>query len=337
MEAKVSIIVPIYNMESYLEKCIESIREQSYKNIEIILINDGSIDKSEDICKKYQIKDCRIKLISSKNKGVSNARNLGIEASTGEYISFVDPDDTIDERYIEELLFYMKKHFCDVVFCLERDIYPELNKIYNIKLKDERLLSNNFYKDFYLIAEKFHAPWGKLYKSNIIKKYNIRFPIDMVVSEDHIFNQEYLKHVKKYGFLNKNLYNYYKRKNNSAAQNVSEKYFLSEMENLRRKKEFLNNELLLVDEKEKNIYLLKYTKIIISKFLSIENINKYELKKLKLRLTKIKEIISLDDIFMINMNLKEYMYIIFLKKNMWMGIYILGIIKYLKNYMKNKF
>lgn len=337
MKDKVSIIVPIYNMENYLEKCIESIIEQSYKNIEIILINDGSTDQSEVICKKYQIKDSRIKLISSKNKGVSNARNLGIEASIGEYISFIDPDDTVDKKYIEELLFYIKEYSYDIVFCLEKDIYPELNKSYNVRLKDENLLSNNFYKDFYLIAEQFHAPWGKLYKSNIIKKYNIRFPVGIVVSEDHIFNQEYLKHVKKYGFLNKNLYNYYRRKTNSAAKDLSEKYFLSEMENLKKKKEFLTNELLLVDKKEKDIYLLKYTKLVISKFLSIENINKYEFKKLKLRLTKIKEIIPLDDVFMINMSYKEYMYVFFLKNNIWIGIYILSIIKYLKNYIENKF
>jgi glycosyltransferase involved in cell wall biosynthesis len=129
MEAKVSIIIPIYNMENYLEECIESIIEQSYKNIEIILINDGSTDKSEIICRKYQIKDTRIKLISSKNKGVSNARNLGIEASTGEYISFIDPDDTVDKKYIEKLLIHMKKYCCDIVFCLEKDVYPELKKV----------------------------------------------------------------------------------------------------------------------------------------------------------------------------------------------------------------
>lgn len=331
METKVSIIVPIYNMENYLEKCIESIIEQSYKNIEIILINDGSIDKSEIICKKYQMKDYRIKLISTKNEGVSNARNLGIEASTGEYISFIDPDDTVDKKYIEKLLICIKKYSCDVVFCLEKDVYPDLKKSYDIKLKDEKSLSNNFYKDFYLIAEQFHASWGKLYKSDIIKKYNIKFPLNIVVSEDHIFNQEYLKYVKTYGFLNEHLYNYYIRKNNSASRNISEKHFLSELENLKRKKEYLTNELFLVDKKEKNIYLLKYTKRIISKFLSLEDINKDEFKKLKIRLTKIKEIIPLDNIFMINMSLKEYMYVFFLKNNIWLGIYILSIIKYLKN------
>lgn len=336
MEEKVSIIVPIYNMDQYLEKCIESIIEQSYKNIEIILINDGSIDKSEIICKKYQMKDCRIKLISSKNKGVSNARNLGIEASTGEYIAFIDPDDTVNKKYIEKLLFHIKKYCCDVVFCLEKDVYPELKKSCNISLKDEKSLSNNFYKDFYFIVEQFHASWGKLYKSSIIKKYNIKFPLDIVVSEDHIFNQEYLKYVKTYGFLNEYLYNYYIRKNNSASRNISEKHFLSEIENLKRKKEYLNNELFLVDKKEKEKYLLKYTKRIISKFLSLENMNRYGFKKLKTRLTTIKEIVPLDNIYMVNMNLKEYMYVFFLKNNIWIGIYILSTIKYLKNLCREK-
>lgn len=126
-----------------------------------------------------------------------------------------------------------------------------VKKSFNIKLENEKSLSNNFYKDFYFIAEQFHSSWGKLYKSDIIKRYNIKFPLDIVVSEDHIFNQEYLKYVRTYGFLNEHLYNYYIRKNNSASRNISEKHFLSELENLKRKKEYLINELPLVDEIEK--------------------------------------------------------------------------------------
>ena len=115
------------------------------------------------------MKDCRIKLISSKNKGVSNARNLGIEASTGEYIAFIDPDDTVNKKYIEKLLFHIKKYCCDVVFCLEKDVYPELKKSCNISLKDEKSLSNNFYKDFYFIVEQFHASWVSYIKVVLLK------------------------------------------------------------------------------------------------------------------------------------------------------------------------
>ena len=331
MEDKVSIIVPIYNMENYLEKCIESIIEQSYKNIEIILINDGSTDKSEVICKKYKVKDNRIKVISSENKGVSSARNLGIEASTGEYISFIDPDDTVDKKYIEEMLIYMKKYYCDVVFCLAKNIYPELNKIYSIEFKNEKFLSNNFYKDFYFIIEHFQTPWGKLYKSNIIKKYNINFPVDFITAEDQIFNQEYLKHVKKYGFLNKYLYNYYIRKNNSASKNLSDKHFLTDIKNLKIKKEFLINNLLLVDKKDKEMYLLEYTKFMIYKYLFLKNIKKNEFEKIKIRLTKIKEIVSLNNLSVTNISFKKYIGIYFLKKNMWLGIYIIAFIRYIKD------
>lgn len=335
MKDKVSIIVPIYNMENYLEKCIESIIKQSYKNIEIILINDGSTDRSEFICKKYQIKDYRIKFISSKNKGVSNARNLGIEASTGEYISFIDPDDTVDEKYVEEMLIYMKKYSCDVVFCLARYVYPILNKICDVKFENRKNLSNYFDKDFYRIAEYFHTPWGKLYKNNIIKKYNIKFPVNLITAEDQIFNQEYLKYVRTYKFLNKNLYNYYIRKNNSLSRTLSDRHFLSDIENLKMKKNFLINELLLVNKKEKNIYLLKYTKFMIFKYLILENISKDELKKMKIRLANIKEIVPLDDIFTLNMNLKEYISIYFLKNNKWFGLYTIAFIRYLKTLWRN--
>lgn len=335
MKDKVSIIVPIYNMENYLEKCIESIIKQSYKNIEIILINDGSTDKSEFICKKYQMKDYRVKFISSRNKGVSNARNLGIKASTGVYISFIDPDDTVDKKYIEEMLIYMKKYSCDVVFCLARYIYPMLDKIYDVKFENKEKLSNYFDKDFYLIAEYFHTPWGKLYKNDIIKKYNIKFPINLITAEDQIFNQEYLKYVRTYKFLNKNLYNYYIRKNNSLSKSLSDRHFSSDVENLKMKKNFLINELPLVSKKEKNICLLKYTKFMIFKYLILENINKNELKKMRSRLVNIKEIVPLDDIFILNMNLKEYISIYFLKTNKWFGLYTIAFIRYLKTLWRN--
>lgn len=332
MEDKVSIIIPIYNMENYLGKCIESIIKQSYKNIEIILINDGSTDRSEIICKKYQIKDKRIKVIFSENKGVSNARNLGIEASTGEYMLFIDPDDTVDERYIEEMLTCIKEYYCDVVFCLAKHIYPKLNKIYTIKLENEEKISNDFIKDFYLIAEQFHTPWGKLYKSDIIKKYDIKFPIDLITSEDQVFNQEYLKHIKTYRFLNRNLYNYYIR-NNSISRNLDEKHFEADVKNLKIKKLFLFNELKLINENEKNVYLFKCTKSIIYKYLNLQSIKKDEFKKIKRRVCIIRKTVEIEDLLNIKMSLKEYMIVYFLKNNKWMYIYIIALLKYLKKYI----
>ena len=114
MEDLISVIVPIYNVESYLEQCIKSIINQTYKNIEIILIDDGSTDKSPKICDKYKQKDSRIIVVHKQNTGVSATRNIGLELSKGKWIAFVDSDDWIEKEYLEELLLNAKKEKADI-------------------------------------------------------------------------------------------------------------------------------------------------------------------------------------------------------------------------------
>ena len=123
MNILVSIVVPIYNAENYLTKCIYSIIKQTYKNIEIILVNDGSTDNSLKICETFALNDKRIIIISQKNMGVSTARNIGINVAKGEYISFVDSDDTIEDNYIQELVDNSNSGKVDVVICGYNDIY----------------------------------------------------------------------------------------------------------------------------------------------------------------------------------------------------------------------
>ena len=117
MKDKISIIVPVYNVEKYLSECLDSIINQSYKNIEIILINDGSTDSSLEICQKYQKNDKRIKLISQANKGLSISRNNGMKIATGKYIMFVDSDDIIHSRMIEVLYKEIKNNKCQMAVC----------------------------------------------------------------------------------------------------------------------------------------------------------------------------------------------------------------------------
>ena len=117
MQPKVSIIVPIYNVEKYLPKCVNFIVKQTLKDIEIIAINDGSTDNSYDIIKKFSIEDSRIKIINQNNCELSNARNLGLKFAKGEYISFIDSDDYIDKTMIEKLYLIASKYNCDVVSC----------------------------------------------------------------------------------------------------------------------------------------------------------------------------------------------------------------------------
>ena len=133
MEDLISVIVPIYNVEKYINRCIDSIIEQTYTNLEIILVDDGSTDNSGSICDEYAKKDNRIKVIHKENGGVSSARNVGLDTAIGQYITFVDSDDYIEKKYCEILLKTLKKQKADCVAC-------GYNRIY--KNKEEKMSMN---------------------------------------------------------------------------------------------------------------------------------------------------------------------------------------------------
>ena len=140
---KISIIIPVYNTENYIEKCIDSIIKQTYSNIEIFLINDGSTDNSLNICKKYEIIDKRINVIDIKNKGVSNARNIGLNLCKGNYITFIDSDDFVEKDYIKTMYNKIKENNVDVVISnpikfINNERINEKNKIV-----DELILEND--------------------------------------------------------------------------------------------------------------------------------------------------------------------------------------------------
>ena len=169
----VSIIVPVYNVAQYLSKCIESILEQSYTDFELILVNDGSSDNSLEICKVYSQRDNRIVLIDKPNGGVSTARNVGILASKGEYITFVDSDDYLRKDFIEALITGVNDEIDLVVAGVTRvqdEVFSEF------KFPDKEFAEN----DYDLLFSKYQlhkhgSPWGKLFKSSIINKDGIEF------------------------------------------------------------------------------------------------------------------------------------------------------------------
>lgn len=213
VEYKVSIIVPIYNAEEYLEECLDSIINQTYQNIEIILINDGSKDNSGEICERYQNQDTRIITFHNDNHGVSYSRNCGIKISSGQYILFVDCDDTIDETYVEKLMKPIKQQNYDLVLC-------EINiKTKNIPLfvrKKEK--SGIFSEDFIYYLDLLKYPFVKLYKSEIIKKNGLIFNVNMSAGEDQLFNLQYFYFVETYKYIHQKLYNYIDRNPHSLSK-----------------------------------------------------------------------------------------------------------------------
>lgn len=270
----VSIIIPVYNVEKYLPVCLDSVKKQSYENLEIILINDGSTDKSGEICDSYAKKDSRIKVLHTTNNGVSSARNTGIECANGEAICFIDSDDTVEEDYIANLVNAWVEGKSDLVICNIKDIYP--SKIVS-KRKVRNKLTGVFRKDYWKLIDLLRVPVVKLYKSDIIKKYSLEFPTTIHTAEDQIWNFNYYSHVNSYSYVDNSLYNYFHRDNNSLSQLKDYKSYLANLTKINLEKEFL-----VVNKIDNaNLVLTNHAFGTLKQFalLSDRDNNYYELKK----------------------------------------------------------
>lgn len=214
----VSVIVPIYNVEEYLEECLESIRNQTYTNIEVILVNDGSTDGSREICESYCEKDIRFRLINQENQGQSVARNRGVKESVGQYIMFVDSDDVVNTDALEVLLPYMKTDV-DIVECemtREKEAFF-LNKIPTIVFEGnskEAILNCIAFR-----AVKFCA-FTKLYRREIVEK--IPF-LEGYIYEDVFTGINYLNHIRKIIVVDYIGYYYRVRPNSTMTKSFNEK------------------------------------------------------------------------------------------------------------------
>lgn len=215
----VSIIVPVYNAENYLHKCINSLLSQNFSDFELILVNDGSKDKSGEICDEYAKNDNRIKVIHKENGGVSSARNRGLDEAQGKYIMFCDSDDYIKEEFCAPLLNLAN----DDEDCLVLAGITEIND--QGKTKDDlcakfsegesATLTNGEFCDLYIelnLNSKFllmNMPYNKLFSRSVIEKNHLRFDTKISYNEDFIFNIMYLDKVSTVKIYNKSIYNYY--------------------------------------------------------------------------------------------------------------------------------
>jgi glycosyltransferase involved in cell wall biosynthesis len=221
----VSVIIPIYNVEKYVEKCIDSILEQTYKNIEVILVNDGSTDRSGEIIQKY-IGDKRCIILDKRNGGLSSARNTGLKIATGEYIYFVDSDDYIDKKAIEMLVKQIINTNAD--FCCYRVLFinEEKNK--------HRLIGSNFsctlindndmiIKDAFLGKNIKTTVWLKLFKHDFLTKNNILFE-EGIINEDCLFTRLCAIYAERVAFLNTPLYYALEREGSITRGDIKREY-----------------------------------------------------------------------------------------------------------------
>lgn len=215
----VSIIIPVYNASAYLSNCIQSVVNQTYKNIEIIIINDGSTDDSLEICQNFSNKDSRIKIINNKNSGVSVSRNLGIKRSSGDWIIFLDSDDWLEIECITECIYNVKESETDLL-CFNHYTNTETSEWEMKPVKDFEI-TNRFeglkylslsmmFPGFFLVKKSIHidsirAVWGKFFRSSIIKQNKVFFNEKLKISEDAIFCLDYISHIKRATLFNKYL------------------------------------------------------------------------------------------------------------------------------------
>ncbi len=216
---KISVIVPVYNVVDYIDKCISSIVRQSVHECEIIIVDDGSKDGSREKCREWADKDDRIKLIEQSNQGVSSARNKGIAESHGEYIVFVDGDDYLENNYLYEMEKCFKEYpMADIVLCGYK--YDDCGKLADYSFfKGDRVLCENDRDELICraigvynenIERKTHVgvPWAKMYRKSFIEAHSIKFDIDMPRMQDLIFNIKCFKRIMQVIYIDKHLYNY---------------------------------------------------------------------------------------------------------------------------------
>lgn len=204
MKDKVSIIVPIYNVEKFIKKTITSLINQTYSNIEIILVDDGSPDSSPQICDEYSKKDSRIKVIHKNNNGVSCARNTGIKASSGDYIMFVDGDDYVESDYVEYFVKLIEKTQTKMAISYGAfDIYHknQVKKDFIGVISSEETVEQIYLQKINV------AVWNKIYSKEIINKYHILFNESIWYGEGMLFNIEFLQFIKNVGVGSRRVYN----------------------------------------------------------------------------------------------------------------------------------
>lgn len=223
---RVSMVVPVYKVEKYLSKCIDSILNQNFKDIELILVNDGSPDRSGEICDEYAKKDGRVIVIHKKNGGVSSARNVGIDKASGEYIMFVDSDDWIEDDCIDAIL--ENGTDFDIIVGGHRTVFKSKKTDYPLMtLKgNNRILSDIFVSVTNTNNVIFTTPWAKLYKKSIIKDKHIYFDENLKLSEDLKFNLEFFRHANNILVVDKIVYNYNIDNDESATKKYFEDYYV---------------------------------------------------------------------------------------------------------------
>lgn len=258
----VSVVIPVYNMENYIERCIMNLKQQTYENLQIIIVDDGSKDRTQEICCLMSKEEQRIKFFSKSNEGVSTARNYALKHATGEYVTFVDADDIIHERHIEHLVSLMKS--ADVDLAVTRHMEVSAQDVIDTKtIKEQDLIKESFtraeFVEHLYDEDKYRGYlWNKMFKTSIIREHGIQMPDGINIFEDMVFIYQYARHMNRVNYGHMITY-YYVQHVESAMKNINQAKFLQSIE--ARKK--IINSAVEDDERFINITKEKYVTLAI--------------------------------------------------------------------------
>ena len=259
---QITIIIPLYNAQEHIGRCIASIKNQTYVQFECILIDDGSKDDSKQIIQDTIKSDIRFKYIYQKNGGPSSARNRGVEEASGEFLMFIDADDYVEKDYLKKLYKRIKEKN-DLVCCG----YKDISKYGTIFIND--FLTDNFSQNTLIecvLKGTGGVLWGKIFKTNIIKENTIKFNEKLFMSEDMIFILEYLKFVKKWDVINEALYCYNRLNETGISRNINYSYiknYINLNEQLKKNLLELNNDYEMIEVfVDKRMYRFIYQSIL---------------------------------------------------------------------------
>ena len=278
MKDLISIIIPVYNVSNYLDKCLESICNQTYQNIEIITVNDGSKDDSLNILKKWKKKDSRITIIDKENGGLSSARNAGIEKATGKYIMFIDSDDFADKKFIEILYTNLKKYNKKISIC-NRYYYYEDGKKY-LRFKDNNSIINMDLEEAFLNLLNFinfdMSAWAKLYARELFN--DIRFP-EKKLSEDYYIMYKLFDKTDGVVYTSKPLLYYLQQRKGSITRNnkIIYDYIIAS----KKQMEFICNKYEKLSLYAKSAYCLSYFTVYNKLILNGGKADKKFIKEMK--------------------------------------------------------
>lgn len=237
----ISVIIPVHNAESFLERCINSILTNTYQDLEVILIENGSTDSSRELCYRLEKENSNVKVIVSEIKGVSNARNLGLEAATGDYIAFVDADDYVSPYYFETLQRISDKNDADIVVC-DYSKGTESSVTFARPNNTEKLIDKDYYFRNHYVKEtlQFTAPWSKLFKKRIVD--SVRFDTELSMCEDRTFVTQCVCRAEKIYYVQEKMYYYFLGNDNSICKKTDQDLRMDMVYSLQKDLDFMGRE-----------------------------------------------------------------------------------------------